>query len=48
MKKYIFVIDIVNLMCQLLAGKHVKGSLFIDEETGRLTFKAYNISGPVR
>ena len=44
MKKYIFVIDIVNLMSQLLAGKHLKGSLFIDDETGRLTFKAYNIS----
>ena len=44
MKKYIFVIDMVNLMCQLLTGKHVKGVLFIDDETGRLTFKAYNIS----
>ncbi len=48
MKKYIFVIDIVNLMSQLLAGKHLKGSLFIDDETGRLTFKAYNISEPGR
>ena len=29
-------------MTKLIAGKRVEGVLYIDEETGRLTFKAYN------
>ncbi len=42
MKKYIFVLNAIELMDQLMNGKRVEGVLFMDENTGRLTFKAYN------
>lgn len=42
MKKYIFVLNAVELLSQLMNGKRVEGVLFMDENTGRLTFKAYN------
>ena len=42
MKKYIFVLNAIELMTKLYAGKRVEGVLFMDENTGRLTFKAYN------
>ena len=42
MKKYIFVLNAIELMSKLYAGKRVEGVLFMDENTGRLTFKAYN------
>ena len=42
MKKYIFVLDALNLMTKLIVGKRVEGVLYMDENTGRLTFKAYN------
>ena len=42
MKKYIFVLNAIELLKQLLNGKRVEGVLYIDENTGRLTFKAYN------
>ena len=41
MKKYIFILNAVELMTKLYVGKRVEGVLFIDD-TGRLTFKAYN------
>lgn len=40
MKKYVFLIDTVALMCRVLAGKRVQGVLYLDDETGRLTFRA--------
>jgi hypothetical protein len=42
MKKCIFVLNVFELMQKLMSGKRVEGVLFIDENTGRLTFKAYN------
>ena len=42
MKKYIFVLNALELMSKLYVGKRVEGVLFVDQNTGRLTFKAYN------
>ena len=42
MKKYIVVLNALELMSKLYVGKRVKGVLFVDQNTGRLTFKAYN------
>ena len=42
MKKYIFIKDAITVMAKLLGSKRVEGVLYIDENTGRLTFKAYN------
>ena len=42
MKKYIFVLNAIELLTKLMNGKRVEGVLYIDENTGRLTFKAYN------
>jgi len=48
MKKYIFVLDALELMTKLFVGKRVEGVLYMDENTGRLTFKAYNRQPRVR
>ena len=48
MKKYIFVLNAIELLKQLLNGKRVEGVLYMDENTGRLTFKAYNRQPRVR
>ena len=42
MKKFVFVLNAIELMSKLYAGKRVEGVLYMDESTGRLTFKAYN------
>ena len=42
MKKYIFVLNAIELLAQLMNGKRVKGVLYLDQNTGKLTFKAYN------
>ena len=42
MKKYIFVLNTIELLKQLLNGKRVEGVLYMDQNTGKLTFKAYN------
>ena len=42
MRKNVFVLNAIELMNQLLNGKRVEGVLYMDENTGRLTFKAYN------
>ena len=42
MRKYIYVLDALELMTKLIVGKRVEGVLYMDENTGRLTFKAYN------
>ena len=46
MRKYIFVLDALELMTKLIVGKRVEGVLYMDENTGRLTFKAYNRQRP--
>ena len=48
MKKFIFVLNAVELLSKLYAGKRVEGVLFMDESTGRLTFKAYNRQQRIR
>ena len=48
MKKYIFILDALELMTKLMVGKRVEGVLNMDENTGRLTFKAYNRQPRVR
>ena len=42
MKKYIFVLNAINVMAKLLKDKRVEGVLYLDQDTGKLTFKAYN------
>ena len=42
MKKFIFINNAITVMAKLLGSKRVEGVLYIDENTGRLTFKAYN------
>ena len=42
MKKFIFINDAISVMAKLLCSKRVEGVLYVDEGTGRLTFKAYN------
>ena len=48
MKKYIFVLNAVIVMAKLLKEKRVEGVLFLDENTGKLSFKAYNRQPRVR
>ena len=48
MRKYIFVLNALELISKLMMGKRVEGVLFIDKNTGRLTFKAYNRQARVR
>ena len=48
MKKYIYVVNALELMTKLIVGKRVEGVLYVDEDTGRLTFKAYNRKPQVR
>ena len=42
MKKNVFVLNAINVMDKLFINKRVEGVLFLDENTGRLSFKAYN------
>ena len=48
MKKYIFVLNALELMSKLYVGKRVEGVLYVDQNTGRLTFKAYQRQPRVR
>ena len=42
MKKFVTVLNAIELLERIAGGKRVEGVLFLDEDTGRLTFKAYN------
>ncbi|MCR5780349.1 MAG: hypothetical protein K6G70_07400 [Bacteroidaceae bacterium] len=44
MKKYIFILNAIVVMDKLFQSKskRIEGVLYIDENTGKLTFKAYN------
>ncbi len=44
MKKYVFIIDLLEIIAKLMAGKVVKGVLYIDKDTHRLVFRPYNIT----
>jgi len=48
MKKFVFMLDALELLGRLAQGRRVAGVLFVDGETGRLTFKAYNRQPRVR
>ena len=48
MKKYIYVLNAMELLERLLNGRRVEGVLYMDQNTGRLTFKAYNRQVRVR
>ena len=48
MKKYIFVLNAIELLEKLMDGKRVEGVLFMNQNTGKLTFKAYNRQVRVR
>ena len=48
MKKYILVLNAINVMAKLLKEKRVEGVLYVDQNTGKLTFKAYNRQARVR
>ena len=48
MRKYVFVLNAIELLNQLLDGKRVEGVLYVDQNTGKLTFKAYNRQARVR
>ena len=39
MRKFIFVINAIEIMKILKAGKKLQGTLYLDEKTGWLTFK---------
>ena len=42
MKKFIYIINAIELLKQLVMGKRIEGVLYVDSNTGALTFKAYN------
>ena len=46
MRKYIYILNALELMSKLYAGKRLEGVLYIDENTGGLTFKAWNRTAP--
>ena len=48
MRKYVFVLNAIGLLEQLMNGKRVEGVLYLDQNTGKLTFKAYNRQPRVR
>ena len=48
MRKNVFVLNAMELMNQLMNGKRVEGVLYMDQSTGKLTFKAYNRQARVR
>lgn len=42
MKKFIFIVNAIELLKQLMNGKRIEGVLYVDSNTSALTFKAYN------
>ena len=42
MKKIVLLLNAIELMTRLIDGKRVEGVLYIDQHTGKITFKAYN------
>ena len=48
MRKNVFVLNAIELLGQLMNGKRVEGVLYMDQNTGKLTFKAYNRQPRVR
>lgn len=42
MKKFIFIVNAIELVKKLARGKRIEGVLYVDSDTSVLTFKAYN------
>ena len=47
-KKYILLLNAIELLEKIASGRRVPGVLYLDEDTGRITFKAYNRKPYVR
>jgi hypothetical protein len=41
-------LNAIELLCKLFDGKRIEGVLYLDQNTGKLTFKAYNRQPQVR
>ncbi len=48
MKKYIFVIDLVEIIGRILKGESIEGRLYFDKENSRLTFQPWYRKGGKR
>lgn len=48
MRKSVFVMNALELLARLAAGRRVEGVMYLDKESGQLTFKAYNRRPQVR
>ena len=46
MRKYIFIQNVLDIMAGLVKGKRFEGVLYMDKNTGLLTFKPYNRKAP--
>ena len=46
MKKFIFIINALEIIAGLLRGEKFEGVLFWDKEAGCITFKAWNRKAP--
>ena len=46
MKKFIFIINALDIIAGLLKGERYEGVLYLDQETRVLTFKAWNRKAP--
>lgn len=46
MRKYIFILNVLDMISGLKKGKRFEGVLYIDKNTGLLTFKPYNRKAP--
>ena len=42
MKKYVLVLNAIELLKQLMNGKRVEGVLYVDGDTGKITFRPYH------
>lgn len=48
MKKFIFIINAIDVVAGLMRGQKYEGVLFLDKETHVLTFKPWNRKAPKR
>ena len=46
MRKYIFILNVLDIMTGLLKGNRYEGVLYMDKNTRLLTFKPYNRKAP--
>ena len=46
MKKFVFILNALDIVARLLKGERVEGVLYQDKDTGVITFKAWNRTAP--